>query len=213
MRGVFITGTDTGVGKTFFGVLLTKLLIKHGIVVRPRKPIESGCLNFSPNDASLLQNAAGNQEALTTICPWQLALPISPERAGIIAGIHLTLTDLVRACQTDIKAGDFLLVEGAGGLLTPLAPKVLNADLAVALGLPLILVVADRLGCINHALLNLEAIRQRGLDLAAVILNRWGSNHAPDMDNAADLSKWLGVKIFCLDDCHHINLADLIIFS
>ncbi|CAK0773453.1 ATP-dependent dethiobiotin synthetase BioD [Gammaproteobacteria bacterium] len=202
--GLFITATDTGVGKTAVGAVLIRHLTAWGKIVRPRKPVESGCqrlvTGLLPADAARLQQAAGRRESLERICPWPLEAPISPERAGCLAGFNLTLKDLTAACHAGVEQGDFLLVEGAGGFLSPLAPKVRNAELAVALGLPLVLVIADRLGCINHVLLTVEAIVARGLRLAAVVLNRRGATPIPGMDNAADLSTWLGIKIYCLPE-------------
>ena len=189
MKGVFVTATDTGVGKTAVGAAVAGSLRSQGIVVRVRKPIESG--GITPVDAMALQQAAGRIEPLTHICQWPLLHPLSPERAAFLAGIRLTLSDLTAACSAHVERGDFLLVEGAGGFLSPLAPGVRNAELAVALGLPVLLVVPDRLGCINHALLTVEAVTARGLRIAAIILNRCGAYPIPGMDNAADLSHWL----------------------
>ncbi|MCX7095720.1 MAG: AAA family ATPase [Methylobacter sp.] len=94
---------------------------------------------------------------------------------------------------------DFLLVEGAGGLYSPLASDALNADLAAALSLPVLLVAADRLGTIGHTLMAVEAIRQRGLTLAGVVLNRFGPHGDPLMDNVTDLSRWLGQPVLVTD--------------
>ncbi len=197
--GLFVTATDTGAGKTAVGSALAGCLALRGCTVRVRKPIESGCMPH-PRDALTLQQAAGHLEPLTHICPWPLAHPIAPERAAQLAGTHLTLTDLTSACHAHVEAGDFLLVEGAGGFLSPLAPGVRNAELAVALGLPVLLVVHDRLGCLNHALLTAEAITIRGLQIAAVVLNRCGSAPVPEMDNASDLTRWLGQVVYCLPE-------------
>ena len=123
--------------------------------------------------------------------------------------------DLERACSASVGDGDFLLVEGAGGLLSPLARDGLVADLAARLRLPVLLVVADRLGCLNHALLSAEALAARGLTLAAVVLNRVDAAvpavaHgivptatlarpcAAEMDNAADLARWLAQPVVCV---------------
>ncbi|CAK0773369.1 ATP-dependent dethiobiotin synthetase BioD [Gammaproteobacteria bacterium] len=204
-RGLFVTATDTGVGKTALGVAVIGHLTAQRVVVRPRKPLESGCHETTtglllPADAEALQQAAGNREALARVCPWPLAAPLSPERAATLVGLSLTLDDLTTACRAGVECGDFLWVEGAGGFLSPLAPGVRNAELAVALGLPVVLVVADRLGCLNHTLLTVEAITARGLRLAAVILNRCGAAPVPGMDNAADLQRWLGPTIYCLPE-------------
>ena len=139
-----------------------------------------------------MRAAAGLDIPVEWICPYALEPAISPERAVALAGLSLTLEDLVQACRACVGASDFLLVEGAGGFYTPLAPGVLNADLAVALALPVVLVTADRLGTIGQTLITVEAIERRGLDLAGVVLNRSDASADPAMDNASDLARWLG---------------------
>ncbi|WP_139556058.1 dethiobiotin synthase [Methylotetracoccus oryzae] len=194
--GLFVTGTDTGVGKTQVGAAVASLLRERGIVVQPRKPVESGCKRIDdrllPHDALTLRTAAGLNLPLETICPHAFEPALSPERAAMLSSAGLTLQDLVQACRTGVGADDFLLVEGAGGFYSPIAAGALNADLASALGLPVLLVAADRLGVINHTLLTVEAIERRGLTLAAIVLNRAEPLSDPEMDNAADLSRWLG---------------------
>lgn len=203
LQGLFITGTDTGVGKTFFGVWLARELTAHGIRVRVRKPLESGCVGNFPADAAQLQAAAGSYEPLERICPWPLVPAISPERAALQLGLHLQLTDLTAACSAAVEYNDFLLVEGAGGFFSPLTPGVRNAELAVALGLPIVLIVADRLGCLNHALLTVEAITARQLHLSALILNEYNRAIIPAMDNHTDLERWLGITPYCFANCSH----------
>lgn len=197
--GIFITGSDTGVGKTWFACLLAAELHRRGCRVSPRKPAESGCTpqhgELVPADALALQQASGTGESLETICPWRFEAPVSPASAAAEAGIDLTTAQLVRACVSGSE-DRFLLVEGAGGFYSPLARDGLNADLATALQLPVILVVGDRLGCLNHALLSLEAIARRGLDTAAVILNRIDPE-AP-ADNLASLRQLTDIPVYPL---------------
>ena len=194
-RGLFITGTDTGVGKTRVGTALTHLLTERGLRVRVRKPVESGCLpqpdGLLPQDAAALREAAGCAEPLERICRYRLQAPLSPERAAALEGMALDLGHLYDACLTDIRGDDFLLVEGAGGFYSPLARGALNADLAGGLGLPVLVVAADRLGTLNHTLLTIEAVRMRGLALAGVVLNQPFPQTDPRMDNAEDLERWL----------------------
>jgi dethiobiotin synthetase len=197
--GAFVTGTDTGVGKTTVACALARLLAERGVTVRPRKPIESGCAARDgrpfPADAAALRAAARSNEALAAVCPYPLAAPLAPPRAAVLAGQTITLADLERACRAGVGAEDFLLIEGAGGFLSPLAADARVADLATRLRLPMLLVVADRVGCLNHALLTVEALRVRGLTLAAVLLNRIAPDAPAGMDNAADLAQWLGQPI------------------
>lgn len=199
IRGLFVTGSDTGVGKTRVGAALARFLVEQGVSVRPRKPVESGCRRDGGRlycqDAWALKSAAASMDPIETVCPYPFAPAVAPDRAARLAGLSLTIDELAEACRTEVGEEDFLLVEGAGGFYSPLASDGLNADLAVNLGLPVLLVVADRLGSINHTLLTVEAIRRRGLFLAGVILNRKDPILDKDLDNAADLARWLALPI------------------
>ena len=195
--GVFVTGTDTGVGKTHVGVRLVRSLVSRGIRVCPRKPIESGCEwvddRLVPVDASALMGATGTHVDLVSVCPYRLRHPLSPERAARIEGVEVTLADLVSACR--VTEDEFLLVEGAGGFYSPLTFDGLNADLAQRLGLEVLLVAADRLGCINHVLLTVAAIQSRRLRLLGVVLNSLQRQADVLMDNAADLRQRLSCPV------------------
>ena len=180
MQGVFITGTNTEVGKTFVGAGIARALTQRDIKVIPRKPIESGCTKqgdaLIPQDASALMEAANYQGSLFEVCPYRFEPPISPVRAAHLADKILTIEQLFNICLQGSEAG-FLLVEGAGGFYSPLAEDGLNADLAVALHLPVLLVADDRLGVLSQVLLNVEVIEMRGLQLAGVVLNALDENH------------------------------------
>lgn len=206
MRGAFITGTDTGVGKTVLGAALAASLAATGLRVRVRKPVESGCApgqaGLLPADAAALRQAAGAWEQLQRVCPFPLQAPVSPQRAAKLAGLQLHIADLVSACRVGNEERDFLLAEGAGGFYAPLAADGLNADLAVSLGLPVVLVVADRLGCLNHALLSAEAIAHRGLRLTGVVLSCLSPEPDPQMDNLRDLRHHLGAPVTLLSYEH-----------
>ena len=199
MQGVFITGTNTDVGKTHIGALLAKALREKNINVIPRKPIESGCKKIDgelvPTDAVALMQAAGYTGTLEEVCPYRFEPPISPVRAAHLANKVLTTDQLVNTCLKGSEKG-FTLVEGAGGFYSPLAEDGLNADLAVALQLPVLLVTEDTIGCLNQVLLNVEAIKVRGLKLIGVILNDIKNNKDEYMDNAADLRERLDCNVF-----------------
>ncbi|MDP1666691.1 MAG: dethiobiotin synthase [Methylobacter sp.] len=202
--GLFVTGTDTGVGKTQIAAALAHLLAERNLIVRPRKPVESGCRRkkgnrLVPEDARTLQVASRTDEPLAQICPYPMEPALSPERAAALSGKTLTLDDVQAACFKGVADTDFLLVEGAGGFYSPLASGALNVDLAMALSLPVLLVAADRLGTIGHTLMAVEAIRRRGLTLAGVVLNRLGPYGDPLMDNVTDLSRWLGQPVIVTD--------------
>lgn len=201
MQGIFITGTNTDVGKTFIGVAIARALTERDITVIPRKPIESGCTrsddDLIPQDASALKQAADYQGSLSEVCSYRFEPPISPVRAAHLANKILTTEQLVSACLAGSEDG-FVLVEGAGGFYSPLAENGLNADLAVALQLPVLLVADDKLGVISHVLLNVEAIQMRGLPLAGVVLNQLDSERNEHMDNSADLRERLDCPVFTI---------------
>ena len=199
MQGIFITGTNTEVGKTFVGVGIARALTQRDIKVIPRKPIESGCTKqgdeLIPQDASALMEAANYQGSLSEVCPYRFEPPISPVRAAHLADKILTTEQLVNICLQGSEAG-FLLVEGAGGFYSPLAEDGLNADLAMALQLPVLLVAEDKLGVLSQVLLNVEAIKMRGLPLAGVVINQLDGDQNDHMDNSADLRERLDCPVF-----------------
>ncbi|MEW5839081.1 MAG: dethiobiotin synthase [Pseudomonadota bacterium] len=197
-QGLFIAATDTGAGKTYIASRLAAALTARGMRVAVRKPVESGCPEIEgqlfAQDAERLRLAAGAWEDRACICPYPLREPLSPPRAARFMKRKLYLHELQVACHAP-EACDFLLVEGAGGLFAPLAEDGLNADLAAALGLPLLLVVPDQLGAINQALLGIHAVTHRGLKLAGVALNQVQSTQPRGMDNFADLRLWTGAPL------------------
>lgn len=201
MRGIFVSGTDTDVGKTFVATLLAKQLTTNGTTVIPRKPIESGCQRINgelfPADAIALKSAADYAGDLADVCPYRFEPALSPVRAASMDNQKITIEQLSVACKHSSEDG-FLLVEGAGGFYSPLAEDGLNADLAEALQLPVLLVANDRLGCINQILLTVEAISNRGLKLAAVILNAKDPQNNLDMNNAEDLREHIDKPIYTL---------------
>jgi len=161
--GVFISGTDTDVGKTYIGAQLVAQLHKMNVHVVPRKPIESGCQlkqgALHPNDAAQYYFAVNKNVCLEDICPYRFEPPISPQRAARLVNLPISVAEVQTACLKNINKNDFLTVEGAGGFYSPLCEDGLNADLAEALQLPVLLVANDQLGCINHILLTIEAIQ------------------------------------------------------
>jgi dethiobiotin synthetase len=211
MRGIFVTGTDTDVGKTYISTLLVAQLTASGINVIPRKPIESGCQNTGgeliPADGLALKMAANYQGDLSEVCGYRFEPALSPVRAARMAQQKITIEQLNHACKFNSDNG-FVLVEGAGGLYSPLAEDGLNADLAEALQLPVLLIAHDKLGCINQILLTAEAISNRGLKLAAIVLNAKEQKNNSAMDNAADLREHIDTPIYTF--AHAQNNDDVI---
>ncbi|MEE9344902.1 MAG: dethiobiotin synthase [Methylococcales bacterium] len=211
MRGLFVTGTDTGVGKTQIAAALAHLMVNQGINVRPRKPIESGCTQTAngliPQDALTLKTAASSNDSLDLICPYQLQAAISPQRAAAQAGLQLSLNDLQQACVAGVNADDFLLIEAAGGFYSPLANQIRCSELAKRLNLPVLLIVTNKLGCINHALLTTHAIEQANLELVAVVINQALADENSAMDNQADLENWLNRSVIDINHQDTTNMA------
>lgn len=176
MRGVFVTGTDTGVGKTLFAAALLLRLGAAGFAAAACKPVAAGCRREAGRlvnaDAELLAALAPLRAALETVNPVALEPAIAPHIAALEAGLPLDAARLVRACRAAADGANFLVVEGAGGWRVPLNERdATMADLAIGLGLPVVLVVGLRLGCLSHALLTAEAIRNDGLRLAGWVAN------------------------------------------
>lgn len=202
MRGLFVTGTDTGVGKTRVSTALAHGLAARGVDVRVRKPVESGAPDGPegrvPADAAALRLAAGGREPLGVVCAHALRAPLSPERAAALEGVALECDALADAVRRDVPDTAFVIVEGAGGFYSPIARAALNADLAQALALPLLVVGADRLGTLNHVMLTIEAAQRRGLAIAGVVLSQPAVVTDREMDNAGELARWLGRPVLRL---------------
>ncbi len=175
-KGIFITGTDTGVGKTLVACGLAALLKKRGYKVGVMKPAETGCKEKNgklfPDDAFHLQQASGCDDPLERICPYRLWLPLAPSVAAAKERVKIDISLIVNLYDEISSAHDITLVEGAGGLLVPLLPRYTYADLARAMELPLLVVAANRLGAINHLLLTLEHASCRGLNVLGYALNQ-----------------------------------------
>ena len=199
MNGVFVTGTDTGVGKTFAACVLVHALREAGRSPWPMKPIAAGAiatpLGAANEDTLALSLAAGSHAApLATMTPILLAEPMAPHIAAEREGRTLTL-DPVLAAWRSRPAGAFAVVEGVGGFRVPLGPAFDTVDLARAFDLPVVLVVGLRLGCLNHALLTAESIAHAGLPLAGWIANLVDPAMAVPDENVAALAERLGAPL------------------
>lgn len=175
-RGAYLTGTDTGVGKTFAGVVLLAGWRAGGLRAAGMKPVASGCRatprGLRNEDAEALIAASDPAPAYADCNPYAFAPPIAPHIAAREAGVEVALEPL-RAAHARLACGTSrVVVEGVGGWMAPLSDTLMQADLARALELPVVLVVGLRLGCLNHALLSARAIRADGCVLAGWIANR-----------------------------------------
>ncbi|MEO0530042.1 MAG: dethiobiotin synthase [Planctomycetota bacterium] len=202
--GLFITGTGTEVGKTHVAALIAKQLVAEGVQVGVYKPVASGCRRegdeLLADDAVALWEAAGRPLSLEAVCPQRFLAPLAPPRAAAEEGAKVDaqlLRDGVEAWRGEC---DFLIVEGAGGLMSPLSDDDYNADLAIDLGLPMIVVAANRLGVINDTLQTvitasvIDSMRVgQELRVAGVVLNDVSAegDHSR-VSNAAEIASRVG---------------------
>ncbi|MEA2079003.1 MAG: dethiobiotin synthase [Pseudomonadota bacterium] len=175
-HGYFVTGTDTGVGKTCVSLALMRALQRQGHVVVGMKPVASGCSQTSSGllneDARQLQACASFNLPYQCVNPYVFEAAMAPHLAAQADGVHIEIPVIRNACQQLTAEADRVVVEGIGGWLVPINEKQTMADVALALGLPVVLVVAIRLGCLNQALLTAAAIRSSGLPLVGWVANR-----------------------------------------
>jgi dethiobiotin synthetase len=198
-HGFFVTGTDTGVGKTLMACALLHGFAQQGWRVAGMKPVACGVVRSTRgliNEDVALLRAAGNVEApLQLVNPYCFEPPIAPHLAAEQAGVTIDLTHIAQAFERLAAAADVVVVEGVGGFCVPLNHSEDSADLAQYLGLPVILVVGMRLGCLNHALLTAHAIRARGLRLAGWIANRIDPAMAAVEENITTLAERLAAPL------------------
>ncbi len=175
-RGVFVAGTDTGVGKTLVSCALLHAYAAAGRIAVGMKPVAAGCEETPEGlcceDVTMLRQASSVQAPLELVNPYAFAPPISPHIAAEEAGQVIDLARVRRAYDALAGLAEQVVVEGVGGFRVPLGKHADTADLARRLSLPVVLVVGMRLGCLNHALLTAEAISSRGLRLAGWVANR-----------------------------------------
>ena len=181
MKAYFITGTDTGVGKTVVTGAIAAALAAKGLSVGVMKPCESGCAEMDgelvPADALFLRDMAGCDDALDAICPYRLRTALAPGVAAKREGIVIDPARIEALFAAACRRHDIVLVEGAGGLLVPVTDRLLTIDLVRLLALPLIIVGRLSLGTINHTLLTVREAQRAGLVIAGIILSQTSQVH------------------------------------
>ncbi len=202
-KAILITGTDTGVGKTYVTCLLGRRLREAGIGVRPLKPVESGCLpgpdgRPRPADAAALREAVAPAVPLSAICLYALAAPLSPHLAAETEGLRVEPERVRRFVAEAANSPDILLVEGAGGIAVEIAPGYSFADLARDLSLPAVVVAGNRLGVLNHLKVTLRYLESEGIRVPGVVLSDVSPDPFPAREpNEAEVrriagDRWLG---------------------
>jgi dethiobiotin synthetase len=185
-KGIFITGTDTGVGKTIASAAIARLLRTQGVNVGVMKPVTSGCLECEgrhlSEDAGLLSWGAGCDPADPDIAPYCLKAAIAPTVAASMEGMRIDFGLIRKAYQRLAAQYEYVIVEGAGGLMVPLAGGLMVADLINMLALPALVIARPHLGTVNHTVLTCYAAKHLGIEIKGVIIN----NYPETPDRAAE---------------------------
>ena len=173
--GLFVTGTDTGVGKTYVSAGIARALTSRGVDVGVMKPAETGCRmragRLMPKDALRLKKSACVKDPLSLVTPYKFRSPLAPAVAAELEGKTIDPAKIIKAFQLLSMRHDFLIVEGAGGIMVPLSGTYTYLDLAKKLGLPVLLVARPGLGTINHTLLTIAALMGRKIEIAGIVIN------------------------------------------
>ena len=200
-KGLFITGTDTGVGKTYVAASIARELINRGLNVGVMKPVETGCRvrnsQLVPCDSLALIKSAGVRDPLSLVNPYRFRKPLAPAVAAALEGKKVNPNKILRSFQNLSIKHEIMIVEGAGGIMVPLSGKYLFLDLAATLRLPVLIVSRPGLGTVNHTILTIEALRKRRLKIAGVVINfaeDWTEGLA-EKTNAAVIEALSGVKV------------------
>ena len=195
-KGIFITGTDTGVGKTVITAALALSLKNSGLDVGVMKPIQSGSSLPGLTDIEFLRAVLGEKEPSPDDCVYSFEAPLSPAAAAALSGETIDPGRIKSAYGRLSSSRDVVLVEGAGGLLVPITGDYLMADLARDLSLPLLIIARPGLGTVNHTALTIECARQRGLTVLGVVINAFPSSPGPaERTNPSAIIKQTGAPL------------------
>jgi len=195
LRGLFVTGTDTEVGKSVVAACICAALVARGDRVAAFKPVVTGFDEEAGEfgrDHELLARAANAGQAPDDVTPHTFGPAVSPHLAAELAGLTIEPTELATAAREQAGDEGVLVCEGVGGLMVPITPGYLVRDLAVDLGLPVVIAARPGLGTINHTLLTVEAARAGGLEVAAVVMTPWPDAPSPMEQSNRDTIASLG---------------------
>ncbi len=201
-RGIFITGTDTGVGKTVFSALLLRALLLNDYSACPFKPIETGCRRdgeiLLPEDGEFLKEMTAKAEPIKNITPYCFEHPVAPMVAAELEGKEIEIERIKKTYKELSLKYDLIVTEGAGGLMVPIREDYYYLDLALELRLPVVVVALNRLGVINHTLLTLEVLDKYGLKVLGVVLNNLSKDPLDQSrdSNLHTLKRLIDVDIF-----------------
>jgi dethiobiotin synthetase len=204
ISGLFITGTDTDIGKTLIAGAIADWFRRRGARVGVCKPVATACVKrregLVSEDAEFLAHHANSRFPLDIICPQRFAEPLAPAIAAERAGEEINWQAIDHSLQTISATSDVLIVEGAGGIMVPIDRKTLMRDLARSLALPTVIVARPNLGAINHTLLTIAALKQAGVPIAGIVINRYPSETPSTIEetNPAAIEKWGKIPVLCL---------------
>ena len=193
MSGVFITGTDTGVGKTYVTALIAENLIGKGMDVGVMKPISAG--PASENDAVYLKKKLKLKDPVELINPIHLKLPLAPYITASLLRMNININKVFKAFHKLNQTHDLILIEGIGGILVPLTKDYFVADMIKGFNLPTIIVARAGLGTINHTLLTVEALHKRKIKILGIVMNGYCGKELSERSNAEVITKLTGIPI------------------
>jgi dethiobiotin synthetase len=210
VRGLFVTGTDTGVGKSVVAAAICAGLAARGVRVAAFKPVVTGLDDPPgewPPDHELLASVTGQEPS--AVGPWQFGPPASPHLAAELDGAVLEPSELLAAAHRAGAEADALVCEGVGGLMVPITPGYLVRDFALDMRMPLVVAARRGLGTINHTLLTLEAARAAGLEPVAVVMTPWPSEPSRlEESNRETVERLGGVPVAALPECTPASLSE-----
>jgi len=200
-KGIFITGTDTGVGKTMVTAAIARSLAGRGVKVEVFKPIATGCLRrregLVSSDAEFLAHWANSKFSLEQINPARYSQPLSPYAAAKVSGVEIDWQAIQLSYHNLLAGSEILLVEGIGGVMVPLEKDYMVIDMMADMKLPVLVVAENKLGVLNHAALTINACRTRGLGVLGVVFNRYcaAESDLAQETNMAVLEEVCGVRV------------------
>ena len=208
---LFISGTGTDVGKTFVTENLIYLLKAKGFTVSPYKPIETGCKKnkskLIPSDASKFHKLIDKEIDIDLINPYRFQQPISPNRAIRLANKKIFINDYIGRSKL-LPKNDYLIVEGAGGLYSPISTDGYNIDLIKKMKIPTVLVAKDEIGVINNILLSLDLLKKYKISVLAIILNKINSLQPNGMDNHKDMKSLTKIPLIQIGNTKTKNFKE-----
>ncbi len=200
-KGIFITGTDTGVGKTYVAAGLARALVRAGVNAGVMKPAETGCRRQSgrliPHDAMLLMKSSYARDALALVNPYRFQKPLAPFVAAEFERTQIVPGKIMKAYHELARRHSFMIVEGAGGIMVPLLHDYTYRELALDMDLPVLIIARPGLGTVNHTLLTVSALNEKGVDIAGIVLN-YSQNckkGIAEKTNAELIEKMCGVAV------------------